>query len=340
MVYVIVRVGAFVFVFFFCCKCISIASLFGGILHISLTATMGDVERSRGFCGAEFSDAGTSLTAMCTQPGMQYFCASPEVCPTTSRPHLQFFIYFANAKTLGQAMKWVKKKLGFTRPVTIARGTPAENRTYCGAEEYVRDGKTKAANPAFFEHGDCPMQGKRVDLIALKDKVLSGAETVDDIAVDEPMAVHLYGRTLDRLEDIRLRKVVRTEMTKGVWLWGPTGTGKTHRAHEYGGSKYWWVNDNGWWDGYRGEDVVILNDFRGAIPYGELLQMVDKWPYNVRRRGREPMPFTSGTVVVTSALHPSDVYKNLAMTDLMTQLERRFEIIKMEKKWKNDTEEK
>ena len=144
------------------------------------------------------------------------------------------------------------------------------------------------------------------------------------------MAVHQYGRTLDRLEDIRMRSVARTEMTKGVWLWGPTGTGKSHRAANMEGTQYWWTNDNGWWDGYKQQDVVILNDFRGNIAYGEMLQMVDKWPYAVRRRGREPMPFTSKMVVVTSSLHPKDVYKNLSAEDKLAQLERRFDIIKCE----------
>lgn len=289
---------------------------------------MTETDRVRGFCGAEFSEAGIGMRSMDELPkGVVYFCASPEICPTTKAKHLQFFIYFKSAKTLSAAMKWLKKNLGFTRPIKICKGTPEQNRRYCGAEDYEdEDGKKKEANDDFFECGECPQKGARKDLSELKDAILAGETTVDDIACERPMAVHQYGRTLDRIEDIRMRSVQRTEMTKGLWLWGPTGTGKSHRAAQCEGSQYWWTNDNGWWDGYKQQDVVILNDFRGNIAYSELLQMVDKWPYAVRRRGREPMPFTSKLVVVTSSLHPKDVYKNLAADDKLAQLERRFDI--------------
>lgn len=288
-------------------------------------------KRVRAFCGAEFSLCAVEMRSLELPKGVTYFCASPEVCPSTGAKHLQFFIYFKSAKTIAQAMKWVKKNLGFTRPLTVCKGTPADNRRYCGGEAYEHEGKKKDANPEFFEVGDLPMKGKRQALTDTKDAILAGEVTVDELAETDPEMVHQYGRTLDRLEDIRLRKMVRTKMTKGIWYWGPTGVGKSHRAANTPGTQYWVPNDGGWWDGYRQEDVVILNDFRGHIAYGELLQMVDKWPYAVRRRGRQPMPFTSGTVVVTSSLHPREVYKNLAMNDSLAQLERRFEIVELTK---------
>ena len=192
-------------------------------------------------------------------------------------------------------MKWLKKNLKFTSPVKICKGTPEENRTYCGGDDYKceKTGKVKLSNPEFFEFGDVPQMGKRVDLDKVKDDILSGEYTVDELCCVNPIMIDKYGRTLDRLEDIRMRGIERTEMTKGIWYWGPTGVGKTHKAAETPGTKYWVPNDGGWWDAYKQQDVVILNDFRGHIAYGELLQMVDKWPYAVRRRGRQPMPFTS-----------------------------------------------
>ena len=69
-----------------------------------------------------------------------------------------------------------------------------------------------------------------------------------------------------------------------------------------------------------------MNDFRGDVKYGELLQLVDKWPYQVSRRGREPTPFLARKVVVTSSMHPRDVYSGIAEKDSIAQLERRFEI--------------
>lgn len=97
-------------------------------------------------------------------------------------------------------------------------------------------------------------------------------------------------------------------MTEGFWYYGETGVGKSHRAFaEAGDDVYVWVDDNGWWDGYTGQEVVIINDFRGGIKYNELLQLIDKWPYSVRRRGRPPMPFTSKKIIITSSMSPDQV---------------------------------
>ena len=79
-------------------------------------------------------------------------------------------------------------------------------------------------------------------------------------------------------------------------------------------------------DGYQQQETMIINEFRGEITYKRLLELVDKWPVYLRRRGREPMPFLSKRVIVTSKLHPRDVYKNLSENDTMDQLYRRFKI--------------
>ncbi len=284
---------------------------------------------ARGFCGAEFGDVVENLIEEAVEKGdIRYFCSSPEKCPTTGREHLQYFVYFKHEKTVSAAFKYLKKHLDFTSPVTMCTGTPAQNRVYCGAEDYVKDGKEKKANPCFEELGTLPVKGKRVDLDKLKERVLQG-ETVDNICLETPQAVHQYGRTLDRLEDIRLRSVKRTKMTKGIWIVGPTDVGKSHMAYDLAGEDcYTWCNDNGWQDGYTGQKTVVINDFRGNIPFNELLQMVDKWPYSVRRRGRPPMPFTSELVIITTppSHHPEHCYRNLSDGDSVAQLLRRFDV--------------
>ena len=89
---------------------------------------------------------------------------------------------------------------------------------------------------------------------------------------------------------------------------------------------YVWKDDKGWQDGYSGQETVIVNDFRGSIPYGELLNLVDKWPHFVPRRGREPAPFLAKKFIVTSSLTPEQVYHNLAASDSLDQLSRRFKV--------------
>ena len=145
------------------------------------------------------------------------------------------------------------------------------------------------------------------------------------------MKYHQYGRTLNKIEDLAMRNKYRSEMTKGIWYWGETGVGKSHKAFEGFNPKTHYVlpNDNGWWDAYTQQDTIIINDFRGEIRYNELLNLVDKWPFNVKRRNREPIPFISKTVIITSSLKPEDVYHNRNDEDKIEQLLRRFEVIKV-----------
>lgn len=233
---------------------------------------------------------------------------------TNGTPHIQGFIYFDNPRCFGGM-----KKLHPEAHWEICRSIP-DSIKYCQKDDTRKDGP--------WEFGDAPSQGNRVDLADLKKRIEDGIR-VDDLMMDNPMTYHQYGRTLCKIEDICMRKNYRKTMTKGIWLWGDTGVGKSHEAfYQYNPmTHYNWTNDGGWWDGYIQQDTVILNDFRGEIPYNEMLKMVDKWPYSVRRRNREPMPFTSGLVIVTSSLPPEEIYKKRNEEDKIEQLLRRFEVI-------------
>lgn len=225
-------------------------------------------------------------------------------------PHLQGYVEFQNGKRLS-SLKKINNRIHWEARM----GTQTEAINYCMKEKN------------FEEFGTKKNQGKRNDLNALKDEIMAG-KRVDTIAEEEPVVYHQYGRALEKLEDIALRKQFRTEMTKGYWYWGETGVGKSHKAFENFSPEthYLWPNDKGWWDGYRGQEVVIFNDFRGEVTYNALLQLVDKWPYQVPRRGREPMPFVSKTVIITSSLPPEQVFHRRQDEDSLEQLLRRFTV--------------
>ena len=88
--------------------------------------------------------------------------------------------------------------------------------------------------------------------------------------------------------------------------------------------------DNGWYDLYAGQKHVIINEFRGEIPFAKLLKMMDRNPDAMPRRNLAPYPFISKYILVTSCSHPRDIYHNvLTDTDKLAQLERRCKIIEI-----------
>ena len=72
-----------------------------------------------------------------------------------------------------------------------------------------------------------------------------------------------------------LKKPADKEKNRGIWIVGPTGTGKTYWArkfaNEHGG--LYIKGQNKWWDGYDGEKVVVLDD----LDIGALCHFLKIW---------------------------------------------------------------
>lgn len=248
---------------------------------------------------------------------IKYLCYGKEICPTTNKEHWQGCVYFFDKVSLKQAQKILE--IGNSHMESIMLTDMDTCAGYC-----KKDGLSK-------EYGNLPAQGRRNDLQEICEDITSGQTSVDEILLSNPIMYHQYGRTFEKTEDLRMRKIFRTEMTKGIWYYGQTGVGKSHKAFENYNPETHYVlpDDNGWWDAYKQQPTVIINDFRGHIKYDMLLQLIDKWPVNVPRRGREPLPFTSGLIIITSALTPETVYNNRNSKDSIEQLNRRIEIIEL-----------
>lgn len=266
--------------------------------------------------GMVFTSFNMNAPPIFEESSMRYLVFGTEECPTTKRMHYQGFVYWNNPRSAAALAKrwkcWVR----------ASKGTPEQARAYC-----IKDGNYK-------EFGILPRQGARTDLETLAHKLLEGTTTVDEICVKEPETFHQYGRTLSRLEDIRLRQAKRTEMTTCTWYVASTGKGKSKKAMEdIDGKDYYVVpQDNGWWDEYRQQEVVVFDDFRGShMEYSQMLRLIDWTPFaTVKRRNRGAIPFTSKHVIVTSSMTPEECYHNLHSADKVDQLLRRVNVVHLD----------
>lgn len=120
----------------------------------------------------------------------------------------------------------------------------------------------------------------------------------------------------------------RPEVTVTV-LWGETGSGKSHTAYHQatmtGGPVYWKASTNKWWDGYRGEEAVVIDEFDGQIGIVHLLRWLDWYPMMVEIKGGAT-PLKATKFWITSNLSPDEWFPSLPLKQ-MRALHRRLTVV-------------
>lgn len=105
-------------------------------------------------------------------------------------------------------------------------------------------------------------------------------------------------------------------------FWGATGTGKSRRAWtEAGLDAYPKDPRSKFWDGYRGQESVVIDEFRGGIDIAHLLRWFDRYPVIVEIKGCATV-LKAKTIWVTSNLHPNDWYPDLDVETKQALLRR------------------
>ena len=96
------------------------------------------------------------------------------------------------------------------------------------------------------------------------------------------------------------------------WYYGCTGTGKTRRVLEQQEPKPFIPLSYKWWDGYEGQDGVLLDDLRPEwCKPAELLRLLDPYRYQYRveiKGGTRHLVATK--IWVTCPWHPRDFWKD------------------------------
>jgi len=79
---------------------------------------------------------------------------------------------------------------------------------------------------------------------------------------------------------------VRRPDVEVEYYWGSTGTGKSHAADIKYPDAYWKISSNKWWDGYKGEDTVIIDELSTeCISIAKMLTWFDKYKCSVEVKG-------------------------------------------------------
>lgn len=194
------------------------------------------------------------------------------------------------------------------------------------ARDYVWKDDT-AVPGTKFELGSVPMQRNNpTDWKIVRANAKAGQ--FDDIPDD--VYIRYYGN---------LRHIYRDNLkppTRSVEVyvyWGKSRSGKSWRARQEAGPEIYSKNPRTkFWDGYRNESSVIIDEFRGAIDISNLLQWFDPYPYTIEVKG-SGLPLCANRFWITSNLKPQDWYPGLDMDTLEALLNRFTVIEEMNDPW-------
>lgn len=137
----------------------------------------------------------------------------------------------------------------------------------------------------------------------------------------------IYVRCYNSLRRITADHIKANPMERQVkCYWGATGTGKSRRAwNEASFEAYPKDPRSKFWDGYRGEENVVVDEFRGGIDISHILRWTDRYPVLVEVKGATTV-LKAKNIYFTSNIHPRDWYPELD-EETKNALQRRMDIV-------------
>jgi hypothetical protein len=210
-----------------------------------------------------------------------YCCMSDEIGLKDQTKHMHVFVIFSSPVRFSTMKKEFPTEVHFEE----SKGTNKENRDYIikgGKWENDEKHETKIEG-TFEERGEMPIDrsrsGDKYDEEFVR-RVQEGA-TNAELINEYPK----YWRDLHNVDKLRYT-FKNEEMGKKnrdvvvTYVWGATRTGKTtHVLETISDFEAYRVTDyKNPFDGYKGEDVLILDEFASSIKINTMNNLIDKFP--------------------------------------------------------------
>jgi len=262
--------------------------------------------RSRNWMFTLNNPQAVTIPEMFGEKGATY-CVWQKEVGESGTPHLQGYVMFDAVKSMDQVLKMVAPH----KPHLDRRlGTHAQAKAYCTKTESRVDGP--------WNYGDEPKgQGKRSDLLALKRALEENKSELAIAEDDELFAIWTRNYSaIERFKRLRSAKA-RSWPTITQVLWGPPGTGKTRWVLEHAGPDAYWMKKPGPgqninFDGYDGQEDVVIDEFYGWLPFDLLCRMCDRYPLMVDTKGGMTN-FYPKRIWITSNKHPNEWYPRMGL---------------------------
>lgn len=211
--------------------------------------------------------------------------------------HLQGYAQFTKALVFNTI-----KRLFPRAHIEAVKGTVKQAIDYC-----KKDGN-------FDEYGELRTQGKKSSNKAAYEKIK------ERINVNRDPLINVI-RDCENTAQVKFAEIMEKYVSIGddvskkevFWFFGPTGSGKTRMAFEMSNKESLWMSSENlkWFDGYSGQEDVIVDDFRGDFTtFHFLLRLLDRYPLNVPIKGGF-VRWMPKRIFITCPFPPKDAYQGI-----------------------------
>lgn len=173
-----------------------------------------------------------------------------------------------------------------------------DNEKYCSKDGdiYLAIGKPSA-------------RGKRTDLDAAVEHLKVNGGNMFKLATDMPSLYIRYWRGFNQWVDVARIQTPRDFKTNVTLYVGPPGCEKSRACADAfpAGQDVFYKTRGEWWDGYSGQDTVIMDDCYGWMKYDEMLRICDRYPHRVPVKG-SCVQFMAKNICITSNSHVDQWY--------------------------------
>ena len=260
-------------------------------------------------------------------PLCTWMIVGKETCPTTGTPHLQGFVYLKKKMSENKIKKSIMRFPSGKMAVCIpAKGNNQSQKAYCSKEG------------DFFEIGEQPRDAgeagaeastSRWDRIRVLAQTNNNYNTFFDAVNDEfpDVALNMVDKLPKYYEQNNKSKIPKKLDVVAEWMMGPPGTGKSYAAREENPDAYVKCATGKFFDGYDGEDCIILEDLdqyslKDIMPIFK--QLTDQYQLRVEIKGTTKL-IRPKKIVVTSNYSISHLFPEPTMCAAVT---RRFTVRK------------
>lgn len=254
-----------------------------------------------------------------------YYCFSLEVGKQGETPHLHIYFAFENAR-FGNSVK----KVFPTAHIDYCGGGNKSVRDYVFKQGQKWEGSEKEETKidgTQYENSELPGepgQGARSDLDFIKEQIDKG-KTPREILEMNPRN-YFYEKYIGemfynkRCAETPIKRDINVVVHTGV-----AGSGKSHVLTTLEETKLFIGADYSvaLFDNYEGQEILFLDEFRGQIPYNQLLIVLDgyKMPIHARYFNKYSL---WNDVHITSVIPVEEWYNNDNIRDTFEQLKRRI----------------